>query len=261
MQDSKEQSKLSRELQSFQGLWKGGYYEGDPLDPVGRSEYFELGYMSVLHVTYLMCIKPYINQNTAACEIGPGRGAWTRCLLPAKEVWCLDALSAEYNRFWEYVGPAPHVQYFQVDDFRCAMLPNNGIDYLFSFGCLCHVSFAGITEYMKNLFPKLRAGAHCFIMVADYDKLNAALKNKEHLSIFRGLPEPLQPVARYYRRLRPKLALRLKTPDLNDDPAPGRWYHAGVERTCKMLEGLSYRIIEPDMEINHRDPVIHFAKD
>jgi hypothetical protein len=261
MQDAKKQTKLSQELQSFEGIWKGGYHEGDPLDPLSRSGYLDLGYMSVLHATYLMCIKPYVGPDTVACEIGPGRGAWTRCLLPTKEVWCLDALSAEHNRFWEYIGPAPHVRYFQVHDFSCSMLPNNGIDYLFSFGCLCHVSFAGISEYMENLFLKLRSGAHGFIMVADYDKLNRAVQNADRLSVFRGLPLPLQRVAKYYRRLRPKQALAPKSPDPNDDPAPGRWYHAGVDRTCEMLERLSYRIIEPDMGVNHRDPVIHFTKD
>jgi hypothetical protein len=208
-----------------------------------------------------MCIKPYVNERTVACEIGPGRGAWTRCLLPAKEVWCLDALSAEYNRFWEYIGPAPHVRYFQVDDFSCSMLPDDGIDYLFSFGCLCHVSFAGISEYMKNLFTKLRHGAHAFIMVADYDKLNRVARNRQHFSAFRSLPPRLQKLAEISRRFRPRSALQPKAPDANDDPAPGRWYHAGVDRTCEMLERLSYRIIERDMGVNHRDPVIHFAKD
>jgi len=28
-----------------------------------------------------------------------------------------------------------------------------------------------------------------------------------------------------------------------------------------MLGRLSYRIIQPDMGVNHRDPVIHFTKD
>ncbi len=49
------------------------------------------------------------------------------------------------------------------------MLPDNKFSYLFSFGCFCHISFDGITEYMKKLFPKLREGANCFVMVADYE--------------------------------------------------------------------------------------------
>ncbi|HYP50014.1 MAG TPA: hypothetical protein VEQ34_03675, partial [Pyrinomonadaceae bacterium] len=95
------ENRLKTEIAAFDGIWQGGYYEGDPLEPVARSNYGQIGYMSILHATYLRCIKPYIKPETAALEIGAGRGAWTRCLLPAREVWCLDALPAEYNRFWE----------------------------------------------------------------------------------------------------------------------------------------------------------------
>jgi hypothetical protein len=252
--------KLETELKSFNSVWQGGYFEGDPLDPLARSNYRELGYMSVLHVTYLMCIKPFVHEKTVALEIGPGRGAWTRCLLPAREVWCLDALSAEHNRFWEYVGRAPNVKYFQVNDFRCEMLPDNGIDYLFSFGCFCHVSFAGITEYMKSLRSKLRSGAHGFILVADYEKFNRTMDNFERFSILRPFPWPVRMLAAAYRRLKPHPFTRLPL-DGDDRPSPGRWYNAGTERTCEMLEQLGYTVVEPDMQVNHRDPVIHFVKD
>src|SRR5436189_3111043 len=118
MMHEPDASRLKRELDSFQGIWKGGYYEGDPLDPMGTSSFTQMGFMSVLYVTYLACIKPYLNEHTTACEIGPGRGAWTRCLLKAREVWCLDALSATHNGFWEYVGRNDHVKYFQVSDLK-----------------------------------------------------------------------------------------------------------------------------------------------
>jgi len=68
-------SRLTRESESFQGIWSGGYLEGDPLDPVAKSGYGALGYVSVLHATYLACIKPCITSETVALEIGPGRGA------------------------------------------------------------------------------------------------------------------------------------------------------------------------------------------
>jgi hypothetical protein len=51
---------------------------------------------------------------------------------------CLDALSAEHNGFWSWESQ-------QV--------------------------------YYRNLFAKLRPGAHAFVMFADFDKYNAALQN------------------------------------------------------------------------------------
>jgi hypothetical protein len=261
----KVEHRLKQEIQFFDGLWEGGYYEGDPLDPMGSSRYGVLGYISFLYAIYLTCIKPYINEKSVVCEIGSGRGAWTKTFLKANEIWCLDALSAEHNKFWEYVGKEDNVKYIQVSDFSCNVLPSNKFNYLFSFGCFCHISFEGITEYMKNIYNKLVSGAHCFIMVADYDKHNMAISNKDKyfLKLF---PPKIVPFIRLYlslSRVFPK-ANRLRYPYLNKDEdkhmRPGRWYHAGIDRTCEMLENLSYEIIEKDVNVCLRDPIIHFTK-
>lgn len=255
--------RLQRELESFQDLWEGGYYEGDPLDPMGPSGYGDLGYMSVLHVVYLKCIKPYVTEHSAVLEIGPGRGGWTKTFLNAKEVWCLDALPAEHNNFWDYLANPENVRYFQVSDFSCSLLPDDKFDYLFSFGCFCHMSFDGITEYMKNLYPKLKKGANCFVMVADYEKYNAALDNAVDLRINRALPSGRRylPVRWLWKMITGERASN-KRPDIKegDMPIPGRWYHAGIERTCAMLTGLGYQIVEPDVGAVHRDPIVHFTK-
>lgn len=260
-----------KELQSFQQIWHGGYYEGDPLDPMTPSTYGNTGYMSILHATYLACIKPYVNQDTVALEIGPGRGAWTKSLLDAKQVWCLDALSAEHNGFWEYLNHPNNVQYIQVSDYSCSMLPDDSFTYLFSFGCLCHISFESVEAYMHNLYPKLKAGAHGFIMIADYDKYNAYLDQWERLNIGRAFANskgywPMRLLWNLTFGLRRLLTGSSKTAhqrlDKNEDnaPRPNRWYHSGVDRTCAMLQAVGYRVIDPDIGTNYRDPIIHFVK-
>ena len=256
--------KLSRELESFQSAWRGGYYEGDPLRPLAPSGFGVLNYMSILHATYLRCIKPYVKPDTTALEIGPGRGAWTKALLPAKEVWAMDALSAEHNATYEYLGHPKNLKYFQVCDFRCEMLPENYFDYMFSFGCLCHVSFAGITEYAHNIHSKLKPGATCFWLVADYDKYNEAARRLDDYSVWRHLTPakvkyaPLRWVLRLFEKFmrRPK---QLEM-DKNDEPSPCRWYHAGAKRTCRMLEQEGYRIVDEDVGTCFRDPIIQFTK-
>jgi 16S rRNA A1518/A1519 N6-dimethyltransferase RsmA/KsgA/DIM1 with predicted DNA glycosylase/AP lyase activity len=98
---------------------------------MAKSGYGQLGFMSVLHATYLRCIKPYINNHTVSLEIGPGRGAWTKALLPSKEIYVLDALPEEHNRFFEYLEYPKNVRYFQVKDFDCEILPDNYFNYMF----------------------------------------------------------------------------------------------------------------------------------
>jgi hypothetical protein len=268
-----EQERGKQELQSFQSIWQGGYFEGNPLDPMGPSTYGNTGYMSILHATYLLCIKPYVNKETVALEIGPGRGAWTKALLSAKEVWCLDALSAEHNGFWEYLNRPTNVKYFQVSDYTCSMLPDDTFTYVFSFGCLCHIAFESVTAYMTNMYPKLKKGARGFIMIADYDKYNAYLDQWQRLNVGRAfdngtayLPTRLMwnTSIQLWRRLNGTGASKTahQRLDKNEDATPreGRWYHSGVDRTCTMLESLGYTVIDPDVGTNHRDPIIHFVK-
>lgn len=271
--DEKEE-KLKKELQSFNTVWQGGYCEGDPLDPMGCSSYGILGYMSVLHIIYLTCIKPYVNENSTVLEIGPGRGAWTKTFLHqrAKQIWCLDALSAEHNNFWKYVGQTEAVKYIHVNDFHCNELPDNHFNYLFSFGALCHVSFTGIAEYMKNIFPKLKKGSHCFIMVADYEKFNGAIDNINSLSALKAL-DFIMPAKHWKKRIFKyfihkmsqrfiRLQNNLSRLDLMEDtiPKPSRWYHAGTKETCDLLNQIGYRVNDPDICVSNRDPIIHFSK-
>ena len=134
---------------------------------------------------------------------------------------------------------------------------------MFSFGCLCHVSFEGITEYAVNIHPKLKQGSNCFWMVADYKKYNSAIANLKNLRIWNALPRSIflrLHLKFIYRFKRAKLPVYIK-PDEDDEPRPGgRWYDAGIDRTCAMLEGQGYRVIDPDVGTSLRDPIIHFVK-
>ena len=125
---------------------------------------------------------------TRALEMGPGRGAWTRTLLPAREVVVIDAAPGRRKRIlgirWaagRSVAPSWTVPSTTGD------LPEAHFDYVFSFGCLCHLSPAKIDEYLGLLAPKLRPGAHCFLMYADYAKANAAKAGWERLTYARVL--------------------------------------------------------------------------
>jgi hypothetical protein len=255
--------RLKRELDSFSGVWAGGYYSGDPLDPMGAPNFDQVGYMSVFHATYLTCIRPYVGPDTVAFEIGPGRGSWTKALLPAREVWVVDALSAEHNQFFEYLGHPDNVRYIQVDDFTLRDLPDDHFNFMFSYGALCHASFAGITEYARAALPKLTSGAHCFWMVADYAKYNAAVDALPQLSSWVRCAPPgrrYRPLQAILRRISKAKAPGKLTPDPDDEPKPGRWYDAGAERTSAMLADVGYRVVDSDVGVNHRDPVIHFVK-
>ncbi len=68
-------SRAEQELAACQDIWKGGYFEGDPLDPMGPSSYGLMGFMSARDLAYLRYIKPNVGPTTAILEIGPGRSS------------------------------------------------------------------------------------------------------------------------------------------------------------------------------------------
>jgi hypothetical protein len=230
-----------------------------------NTPYGVFGYVGVPYAITQACIRPYISPDTVALEIGPGHGAYTRAMLDAREVWCLDALSAEHNAFWEHVGTQPHVHYIQVRDHSCAMLPEDGIDFVFSFDVLCHVPFEGIEAYAGALVPKLRSGAHCFWMVADYAKYRRFIADRQSvLPAFTskiGRPWLRSLIERVAHRVESReLAPYLRHIELPEGLEGSGWFDAGIDQTTTMLEGLGYRVLEPDIGIDPRSPIVHFMR-
>jgi phospholipid N-methyltransferase len=232
-------------------VWKGGYYEGDPTNPHGSSSYhvkmlYKGQMVNPLYICLQECIKPYVTSQTTVLEIGPGQGAWSRCILALnpKKLLCLDALSAEHNQFWNKISRQNNLEYLQIRDFSLNELQDNSIDFVFSFGTFCHISSLLCYEYFKNLFPKLRKGAQGFVMYADYDKCNrfAAVYNMPHAKVSKG-----DEIAFFQYQQEKNMYLPV-------------WYHLGIERAQSILQELGYEVIASDININERDPIIHFRK-
>jgi hypothetical protein len=260
---------LQAELNSFKDIWHGGFFLCNPADPVG-SPWGLMSFIGVPYAIYLACVKPHITPSTVVLEIGCGRGAWTKLMLAAREIYCLDALPPQHNGFYEYVGRHDHVHYVTVEDFSLKEVPLDAIDFVFSYGALCHVSFDGICEYATNLFPRMRRGAHGIWMVADYRKFNEFVARQDSYNVLQCLlPRQKYPLLRKllnscFIRLNRWNARRYNLVLLDegeDDHArPGRWYHAGQQRTCEMLERNGFTIVQADMGFDCRSPLIHFRK-
>ncbi|MDM7957512.1 class I SAM-dependent methyltransferase [Blastomonas sp.] len=255
---------FSRHRSTFQKIWQGGYYGGDPLDPVLAREYGDLSLISVNHAVYQALVRPNVNSETKVLEIGPGRGAWTKSMLNAKEIWCFDALSAEHNNFWEYVGPGnkSKINYFEVSDASLTQAPDDHFDFIFSFGAFCHIPVDIQRAYQENLFKKAKSGAKGVIMFADFDKFNHAFSN---LSKLRTVPVNAHGLSTTLRFNVARMLARIKRQPFfleKDDHTekPGRFYHGNIKQTAEHLEAVGWRVIVDDINLNFRDPIVYFEK-
>jgi len=231
-------SKLKRELESFQGLWRGGTtLARDGWDSVSRTRNID--------GIYEVCIKPYINPDTIALEIGCNGGGWTRKMLDAKRIIGLDALSANHTGFWRNIPYRENIEYHQVVDFECNELDDNSITYVFSYDVFCHISYSGAKSYLKNMYDKLKPNTNCFIMIADPNKYNDT----------KGM-----------RRLMDRAGFNSVQDFIDDfdgEPHNGRWYFYGTERFCESLEEFGYKLISKDVAVDTdpNSPIIHFIKE
>jgi len=254
---------VTKDIADFHTVWAGGYYEGDPTDAFAASSYLGSGYVSVLYVTYLVCIKPFVGPETTVLEIGPGRGAWTKTFLDlgASKVWALDAASAEHTGFNDYVGMRREVEYRQVSDQTLGDVPDNSIDYFFSFGVFCHLPEAIIGDYLKALPGKMRSGAHGFFLIADFDQHDARMRDPDALDrlfeLRRYIPQRI--VHRVMSRLAPfKYKARSRWED--PGPPPTEWYHLGKTKAAQLAREAGLIVIEEDTGTCPRDPILHVVR-
>lgn len=256
------------------GLWEGGYFEGNPLDPMSPSSYGVYGYNSSLYTVYSACIRPYVGVETTALEIGPSRGAWTKAILArgCRKVYAVDVAPPEKTGFWRYIGPDPRAEYIVVRDFSLTDVPDNSIDYFFSFGVFCHLRPEMCEKYIVSLASKMRPGAHGFLMVADFDKFARCMANADHLTlgrIFETLSSKYwKPVKysymatwRFFRSGR-----RFSVPSKADSEnlagcgTNAGWYHWGADAACAWIRQAGFTVVDSDMELVSRDPIIHFMR-
>ena len=236
------QEKLRNEIESFSSLWEGG----TTLSKYGWEACLEPRLKNGVDLEKIeeICILPFINEESIALEIGTNGGAWLKRMMKAKNLIGTDVLSPEHTGFFNNIPQSDKVEYIQVTDFSCDELEKDSITYLFSYDVFCHISYSGTEEYLKNLYPKLKKGADCFIMIADPDKyIHENGRNK--LMTSAGFVD-----------------WDLFVDDYDGNPVAGRWYFYGIDRFCYLLKKYDYKIVSKDVigEYDKKSPIVHFKK-
>jgi SAM-dependent methyltransferase len=227
--------KLQHEILSFQGIWEGGFRTGYDTK---RNQ----------HV-----LEKYLNEHMHGAnvlEIGCGGGQWTKFLYDLNRftnIYCVDVLSAAHNKFWEYVGyeRADIITYTQVKDFSLAHIPDESLDYVFSYDVFCHISKSGQNEYLKSLYKKCKPGAKLCIMYADAHKYFAS----EPANIIIQQREQ-----NFFGDLEILKQILVDKSDGAPFP-PGRWYWIGIDGFLKLCKENGFAILERDIDIDKTNPI------
>ncbi len=234
--------KLSKEIDSFQTIWWGGFRSG--YSPKRNQKGIEQYLKDNMKGSYLL-------------EIGCGGGQWSKYIYNLDvfdKIYCIDVLSQEHNNFWNYVGTKDKIEYFQVKDFSLNCIPDNSLDYVFSYDVFCHISYSGQSEYLKNLYKKCKENCKIFIMYADPEKyLQSEPEHLFHVKYY--LPGG---VNKKYNSITDIISVAIS--DGDGEPSPGRWYWVGINKFIELCNKYNYSILNKDLNIDKTNPITLFTK-
>lgn len=118
------------------------------------------------------CAK-YVNPNHTAVEIGPGGGRWTRYLLGFDKLITVDY----HQELLEELGKnfnLPHLHLLKNNGSDFPGIPENSVDFVFSFGVFVHLDIDIINSYLENIRKILKPGGNVIIQYSDKTKVQAA---------------------------------------------------------------------------------------
>lgn len=234
--------KLKDEIDSFKPIWKGGFKTGhcEKRNQKGLEEYIKQSM-----------------KGKVCLEIGCGGGQWSKFIYELNifdKIYCIDVLSAEHNSFWEFVGndKKDKIVYIEVNDFNLDSIPEDCLDYVFSYDVFCHISESGQKKYLESLYKKCRDQCQLCVMFADARKY------------FKSEPHNIEIQRNEQRNKGVKFnnddeLIDILIDDSDSQPSVGRWYWVGMEKFIRNCVSNNYKILNEDLNIDKTNPITLFS--
>lgn len=131
--------------------------------PGGYEEHFSYG-VGIDKVCEV-CTRPFA-MGREVLEVGSGGGSFSNFLYNiAKNLTCIDVIPRpEVFTNWRLL------KYIELDnqDYFCTGVPDNSIDFAFSYNVFCHLSNDAIRQYLVSVNRVLRYGGDFVFMLSSY---------------------------------------------------------------------------------------------
>ena len=117
-------------------------------------------------------VLPYLTTASTVLELGPGAGSWSRAIL--KQIPEGRLYTVDFQDVTPWLVPhkyAGRLVCHQVSDDSLSCIEDGSIDFLWSFGVLCHNNLDNIAQILENALPKMRPGAMACHQYAEWSKL------------------------------------------------------------------------------------------
>lgn len=119
-------------------------------------------------------LEPFIDPDRVALEIGSGGGRWTRYLLAFREVICVELNPEMFGYLKDRFADPPHLQYVTTHGWDIPFVPENHVDFAFTFGVFVHLDLEIISGYVQSVRHVLRPGGRFVLQFSNKRKPEAA---------------------------------------------------------------------------------------
>jgi len=127
-------------------------------------------------------ILPRISQCLPAetiLEIAPGFGRWTNHLRDyCERLWIVDSAQNCIEACRQRFGADPRLRYFINDGLSLEMIPDESIDFVFSFDSFVHIKQEVVDAYLTELGRKLKIGGKGFIHHSNLGECAQAIRER-----------------------------------------------------------------------------------
>jgi hypothetical protein len=116
---------------------------------------------------------PFIGHTSKVLELGPGKGSWTRAILPYIPDGVLHTV--DFQDVTPWLKPEQHqgrLVCHQVKDSSFSMLTDRYFDFFWSVGVLCHNNLTDIGTILRNALPKMKPSALSVHQYGAWEKLD-----------------------------------------------------------------------------------------
>lgn len=122
-------------------------------------------------------IRPFVQPDMVAMEIGPGGGRWTQFLVGVRELVLVD-LNPEFFPYLEtrFRNAPAKLRFYATRDSELDGVDTASVDFVFSFGVFVHIDPDDIRSYLGHIARVVKPGGLAIIQYADKTK-KAAQEN------------------------------------------------------------------------------------
>src|SRR6266478_6247251 len=112
-------------------------------------------------------------------EIAPGFGRWTHYLKDyCNELWAVDKSSDCIEACQQRFASVSHVRCVLNDGRSLSMIPDDSVDFVFSFDSFVHPDREIVEAYLHELGTKLKIGGKCFIHHSNFGEYANSLRER-----------------------------------------------------------------------------------